>query len=628
MLDEGARSGGSATPEERARRAEDRLRFLVDNVPDAVVSLDRNGVITSWNREAARVFGWDAEQAIGDRFAELLISEQHRDAYATLAASGATRIDALRLGLTIVPVELRLVAAPESSDEVAWVAFFRDVTDSVRAEHESRAVHAIAKASPDAILGVAPDGTILSWNPAAEALFGCEASEAIGTPVGRVFPRSERDTRNWLLDSIARGIAIESTLLDLIGANHQELRAFVATHPIVRADGAIAAAADIFRDASDNLAARSRVDAAEHLASLGRLARAVGHEFNNILMGVQPFTDVLARQELTATGKKAIDHIRTSIDRGRRVTSEISRFARASAPPELRTVPVQWWLQSFEREVRAALADGIRLRTSVETPDTTMLADPEKLKEVVLSLTSNACDAMPHGGTLSIVVRHAESAPHAGDQPENWLELLVCDTGTGIEPQLLEQVFEPLFTTRRGRVGLGLATVEQIVRRHGGKVTILSELEKGTTVCMLIPRGGTVISQKKSTPRMAAVRDVQKVLLVEDDVAVAAGLSAALDAAGLEVDVVHTGASVLPAVRAFQPDVVVLDVRLPDADGIEVYYTMVDSFPGLPVIFSSGHADVADAASALRNAHVGFLRKPYATDELLREIERVSGART
>src|SRR6185295_10300173 len=217
-----------------------------------------------------------------------------------------------------------------------------------------------------------------------------------------------------------------------------------------------------------------------------------------------------------------------------------------------------WWLQSFEREVRATLTDGIRLRTNVETPDTTMLADPEKLKEVVLSLASNACDAMPHGGTLSIIVRHAESAPHASDQPENWLEMLVCDTGTGIEPQLLEQVFEPLFTTRRGRVGLGLATVEQIVRRHGGTVSIVSGPEKGTTVCMLIPRGGVHVSQKKSAPRMAAVRDVQKVLLVEDDVAVAAGLSAALDAAGLEVDVVHTGASVLPAVRAFQPDVVVL----------------------------------------------------------------------
>lgn len=627
MFEEGATVRITAL--ERARRAEERLHFLIDNVPEAVAVLDHRGVITSWNREAARLFGWDAEQAIGDRFAELLVPESHRDPFEDLAARATTaeqsvggQFDVLHLGVTIVQVDLRIIA-----DDGGWIVFCRDISDRVRAQHGSRAIDAIEKASPDAILGVARDGTILSWNPAAETMFGCDAREAIGSPVGRVFPATAADARNRLLDSVARGIAIESTLVDVADAENRILRAFVTTRPIVNDDGASDGAAVIFRDASDHIAARSRVDAAEHLASLGRLARAVGHEFNNILMGVQPFTDVLARQELTATGVKAIEHIRTSIDRGRRVTSEISRFARASAPPDLRNVPITPWLHSFEREIRAGLTEGVQLETIIAIPEATMLADPEKLKEVVLSLTSNACEAMVHGGTMTIVVRRAQNPP-PGESPDQWVEILVCDTGSGIEPQLLEQVFEPLFTTRRGRVGLGLSTVAQIVRRHGGSVTLTSEAGRGTVVRVLLPRGGTPAVAEKSAPaRVAATKSVQKVLLVEDDVSVSAGLSTALSEQGLEVDVVHTGASVLPAVRAFQPDVVVLDVRLPDADGFDVYYSMVDDFPGLPVVFSSGHADVADAATAMRNAHVGFLRKPYGTEELLREIDRVSGAK-
>lgn len=592
-------------------RAGEQLRLLIDNVPEAVVSADGGNRITGWNREAKRIFGWDEEQAIGESMPELLLSEIDRGAYEELLhnaiakdAPVTARLDGLHLGVDIVPVEMRLVPAGGS-----LLAFFRDATDQVRAERESRVIEAIANASSDAILGVTITGNIVSWNPAAERIFGWTAEEAIGTPVGRIFARTAAESRNWLLDNIARGVSIESTLVELARADGTLVRAFVSTRPIDGDGGA----AVILRDASDHLAARNRVDTAEHLASLGRLARAVGHEFNNILMGIQPFVDVLKRQELNATSLKALDHIRTSIERGRRVTTEISRFARASAPPELRDIPVQAWLESFEKEIRAALTSGIQFETHVENPDATMHGDPGKLKEVVLSLAANACDAMTAGGTLTLTVRDAEP----------WIELLIADTGTGIDPQSVEQVFEPLFTTRRGRVGLGLSTVEQIVRRHGGTVSLSSELGEGTTVRILLPPGGHVPAQRAETPRGPAKR-VRKVLLVEDDVSVAAGLSASLGAAGVEVDVVHTGSSVLPAVRAFRPEVVVLDVRLPDADGFEVFHRIAEAFPGLPVIFSSGHADVADAASAMRNTHVGFLRKPYATEELLQEIERVS----
>jgi CheY-like chemotaxis protein len=203
----------------------------------------------------------------------------------------------------------------------------------------------------------------------------------------------------------------------------------------------------------------------------------------------------------------------------------------------------------------------------------------------------------------------------------------VRDSGEGIDEESQRRIFEPLFAKHRGGSGLELATVQQIVRSHGGTIDVSSEPGRGTEFRIVMPRSQAP-SEEQPAASVAAPQTgrPRRVLLVEDDTNIAIGLTQALVTHGISVDVVHTGARVISAVQAFSPEVVVLDVLLPDANGFDVYREIAGTWPNLPVIFSTGHADEfdAEAAEPLRLPHVELLRKPYATETLLAAMDRVT----
>jgi PAS domain S-box-containing protein len=614
--------------------SEGRLRLIVDAAAEAIVICDERGMILTWNRAAQRMFGRTEEDAIGEECPKLITTPELSDGCKEKLVT--VRVDApavrfegtgLRSDGEMFPMEVGIIA-------VAWgprvlhTAFIRDITDRVRAAHESERVAAIVNASPDAIFAVTPEGIITSWNPAAERTFGYNADAARGSLLERLVARKESATIHWLLDSIARGIPIESSPLDCVRSVDEIFQAFVSVSPI-REKGAVTGAAVIIRDASEQLKPRDRVRDAETLASLGRLAASVGHQFNNVLMGILPFVDVLKRNELPPQAMRAVEQIAKSVERGRRVTAEIQTFTRASEAPARRSVAAKKWFEGLLSDIDEVLGPGISLDLEVQE-NLALAADPAKLRHVFINLAANARDAMPGGGRFSIIVRDSPVAPPHAHQTEEgergWAEILVSDTGEGIDEESQRRIFEPLFAKHRGGSGLELATVQQIVRSHGGAIDVTSTRGKGTTYRIVLPRAGAPLEEQAAAMVMSPPGTIRRVLLVEDDAHVAVGLTQALNANGMHVDVVHTGARVVHAVRTFTPEVVVLDIRLPDANGFDVYREIASTWPDLPVIFSTGHADEFDlqAAEPLKQPHVELLRKPYPTEALLAAMDRVT----
>ncbi|HEX9148193.1 MAG TPA: ATP-binding protein, partial [Thermoanaerobaculia bacterium] len=335
-----------------------------------------------------------------------------------------------------------------------------------------------------------------------------------------------------------------------------------------------------------------QLEQGRRVESLGRVAATIAHEFNNVLMGIQPFAEVINRNtSADAKIRKAAGQIIHSVARGKRVTEDILRFTRASEPV-LRPVDLGEWIEQLVPELRGMIGDRIEIRVDIPERPVVARCDPAQLQQVVANLAVNARDAIPGSGTIFITIASGrdDTRFRSGTFPPGMVLLALRDTGSGMPREILDHIFEPLFTTKRTGTGLGLAVAQRVIARHGGMIDVESEPGKGTTVSILLP--AATLESPKAAPA-AMVRHPRRVLLVEDEPEVAAGIAALLESDGMEVRSVACGRDAAPAARSFEPDAVILDVALPDMSGIDVFAELRLSWPKLPVLFSSGHGDQA-----------------------------------
>lgn len=378
-------------------------------------------------------------------------------------------------------------------------------------------------------------------------------------------------------------------------------------------------------DVTERISLQKQLESSKRISSLGRLAANIAHEINNVLMGILPFAELIKRRA------KEDEHLRGAaaqiirgVDRGRRVTQEILDFTRG-AEPVRQSFNVQKWLTDMTPELRAILGSEIELDMELPDEDVFVLADPMQLQQVVTNLALNARDAMEAGGRLTI---HAAScgviaAPSiaASGSTGELVRLTIADTGTGMTEEIASHIFEPLFSTKKSGNGLGLAISHQVIARHGGEISVESTPGAGTRFHLLLP---CVVSpqEEQLEADQATGPSVSRVVLVEDDLSVGEGIVALLEADEVEVVWVKTGAEAAPAIARFNPEILILDVGLPDVNGFELYRQLRVLYPSLPTIFSTGHGDQS-LAEQFGDAPVSHLLKPYDYDALLRTISEL-----
>jgi Response regulator containing CheY-like receiver, AAA-type ATPase, and DNA-binding domains len=234
---------------------------------------------------------------------------------------------------------------------------------------------------------------------------------------------------------------------------------------------------------------------------------------------------------------------------------------------------------------------------------------------------------MEGSGTVIIETRqaHPEEISRLGlSEDVDFARITVTDHGCGMDAHTMEMMFEPMFTLKKaGGTGLGLAVVQQIVNKHGGTISVDSEPEGGTAFHLFFPLCDPP-PESAERPGLSGRRNVRRLLLVEDDPNVGAGLAAVLEMEGIEVRIVTHGLAAPAEVESFRPDAVVIDRGLPDIDGIEVSRMLAARWPNLPMVFSTGHGGRDDLEELLQKPNVGYLLKPYDVDTLLDLLDRVS----
>lgn len=481
----------------------------------------------------------------------------------------------------------------------------------------------------DIVTIVDREGTILYQSPSGERALGIARAEQIGKKLHQFIPADDASRLDLAIAQLRKGASRAEARFrfcrgDGVWRTAEAVLVDMIENPAV---GGIVINS---RDVTERLLLEQQIHQATRLSSLGYLATNLAHEFNNVLMGIQPSAELLRRQgAANAAVENAASHIIQSVERGREIAQRLFQYTR---PPEPAMVPVDVgpWLQQLKPQLVSLLPSNIFL--DVQGPDRALqiAADPGKIGEVFNSLALNARAAMPQGGRLSIRVLR-EPAGKAFSfgvlrNPEQFAHFMIEDTGSGIAPELLAHVFEPLFWLQQSRgAGMGLSVVHQIVRQHGGEIFVESTPGAGATFHLFFPLQSGRQPRPEPTPLPGARRRAARLLLVEDDEVVAAGLRAMLELDGREVLVIGRAEKALDAIASWKPDVLILDVSLPDADGAELYLQIEQRWPELPVVFSSGHAEQEKLAKFLSRPHVQFLQKPYDSETLLTTVDVVLG---
>lgn len=494
--------------------------------------------------------------------------------------------------------------------------------------HETRPARSGFEQASLAVATTNADGVILAINEGFAAMLGFEPRYLLGQRIS-CFIHPE-DSMPPLLERSERRF---------IDSDGEVVRTSVTTSPIFGNGRAVEQMVWLFEESPrplptrpQDVSERRRMEAqreqADRLASLGRMAATIAHDFNNVLMGISPFVEVIRRGKSVET---SLDHISRAVKRGKRITEEILRFTR-SAQPQVAPFEVEPWIESIAREARSLVPLNCQVKTFVQSSGFVIDGDAHQLQEIFTNLVLNARDAMPHGGTLSLEVLRERPNSRLSfgivEHPERFAHCIVRDDGCGMPAETLRHIYEPLFTTRKNGTGLGLAVAHQVVQRHGGQIFAESNVGAGTAFHIFLPLATAKPAEVTDAAFSALAQSVmagfpRHVLLVEDDPAVAAGLVSLLELEGSMVDVVETGAAAIRAVDQVRPDLVVLDVGLPDMEGTKVYEAIAAKIPGLPVIFSTGHADRARLDAYLEQPNVGYLLKPYDKSALLRAIKEV-----
>ena len=416
---------------------------------------------------------------------------------------------------------------------------------------------------------------------------------------------------------------------------HDERTALLVKFPVFDARGEPTGVGLVVTDVTEQKKIEAQLAQVQRIESLGQLTGGIAHDFNNLLTSILLNADVLA-SVLDDQLRPLAEAVRMAAERGADLTRQLLAFGRRQML-EPRPTDLRELLTGMEALMRRTIGEHIRIEFRNAADLWFATVDPSQLEHAVLNLALNARDAMPNGGRLTIETANCvfdadQASPEI--KPGQYVMIAVGDTGVGMPPDALARAFEPFFTTKdvgKG-TGLGLSTVYGIVKQTGGYIFADSEVDKGTTFRIYLPRH--IVESEDELPQRArkveVTRDltgVGRVLLVEDEDVVRSFAARALSRQGYEVLEAGTGAEALELMRREQRrvDLVVSDVIMPEMDGPTLLKELRKSKPDLKFIFVSGYPDDAFKKSLDDGEDYAFLPKPFTLPQLAAKVKEELG---
>jgi PAS domain S-box-containing protein len=509
-------------------------------------------------------------------------------------------------------------------------------TDEARAasEAELRAAHRrleeLVASAPLATVVIDNDGNVLTWNPAAEAMFGWTADEVLGRPVP-IVPEEERESFEEMRARERAGASTRAHSARRVRKDGVLLDVQVSTSPLRDRDGVIIGAIGMLADVTEHRRLEAQLRAAQKMEAVGLLAGGVAHDFNNLLTAIKGFASLL--QMVIPAGDEAlefVDEIAKASDRAASLTAQLLAFGRRQL---LRPEPtdLNGRVRDLERMLALLVSEGGELRLELDPTLGLVHADPGQVEQLILNLAVNARDAIAGrvGGRITIATSNATLRDEFVDwrvapAPGEYVRLEVRDNGIGMDAATQSRIFVPFFTTKAAGhgTGLGLATVYGITKQSRGYVWVTSAPGEGATFTVYLPRA--VERAGAAEPDVArGAEDAGVVLLVEDEDGVRRVARRALELHGFRVIEASNGTQALDHASR-EPAIALLltDVMMPEMLGPDLVSQLRELRPDVPVLYMSGHAEEV-ARAGLLDPSVPFLGKPFTPAQLVAKVREV-----
>jgi PAS domain S-box-containing protein len=616
-----------------------RYERIVETMTEGVWQVDARALTSFLNERMAEMLGYP----VGDVVERSLLSFVRPEGLADLEVALASRRrgQASRCDVELIrrdgsPLSVSISATPLFDSAGAYEGALAIVTD-VAAPHAADEALRRSEARYRSLFESSPYPKwvydvetlrFLAVNDAAAAHYGYTRDELLTMTAADVHPADE-------LEALKETVALVEPQSHARPWKHRRkdgtfVDVEVSWHPFVF-DGR-ATRMGVGRDITDRTRLEEQLRQAQKMEAIGSLAGGVAHDFNNVLSVILSYASLAADSTPAgSTAREDLEEIRLAGERAAVLTRQLLAFSRQQVLRP-RLVEVTRLVGDLEKMLRRLVGEDVALRLRTPELSTVVSADPSQLEQIIMNLAVNARDAMPRGGELVI-----ETAPlhiaasmqeYPGVPPGEYVVIRVTDNGAGMDRVTMARIFEPFFTTKpvgRG-TGLGLSTVFGIVRQSGGHIAVESELGKGTTFRILLPR----VRQEApgvatELPSSSCLKGTETVLLVEDDEQVRGIARTILRRSGYDVlEAANGGEALLICEQHEEPiHVLLTDVVMPRMSGRLLARRLAELRSEMRVVCMSGHTPTEIAQRDALPRNVAFLQKPFTPDALLTTIRQV-----
>jgi PAS domain S-box-containing protein len=510
--------------------------------------------------------------------------------------------------------------------------FLLDITERKLAQETIARLAAIVESSDDGIYSRGVDGMVITCNQGIERVYGFRPREVIGENVSTFIPEAALDEERRAVEQVlreGRTLRYEAVHRHKDG---RDIQVAVTMSPLRGHRGSVSGVAVIARDITELKDLENQLRQSQKMEAIGQLAGGVAHDFNNLLTAITGYTELLLEEaEPGSLLRQDLEEIARASDRAAWLTRQLLAFSRRQMmAPEV--INVNRIVENMEKLLRRLIGENIHLGTRLARDIGLVRADPVQIEQVLMNLAVNARDAMPDGGDLRIETMNAEmdealASKYVSVQPGPCVLITVSDSGCGMDEQTRLRAFEPFFTTKeRGKgTGLGLSTVYGIVKQSGGSIWVTSEVGRGTTFLIYLPRTAAGEDDAPAKGQSApSAPGAGTVLLVEDEDVVRSFARQVLTRQGYHVLAARDGSEALLLSDGYAGPIRLLlaDVMMPKMSGTELAEILVQRRPAMRLLFMSGYSDSAMDESGIFAGGRALLHKPFKPDELAERVRQ------